>query len=315
MEARWAGAPEPIPLPAIDPNGQMFQIIDFARFTSGTRMDIYPGDEEELDIVVRIEPDQECYGWNNEAYFAPSVGGRNPKWKLPADRYIVEVRIRSSGQTRVELFQLFNDSGREDMRLEKLMKPANIGGIFSTPLRWLRALKPIDIFTAVLCIVAGFQAWAFVQSERAFVFPSHVEFVEPLATADVQPILLAVDMRNSGRSVAQVSNMVVAVTHELSQTPNYGKGISQQEVAFPPIPGNEQIRQELNFSTWGIQTMGEVRDGLRPFYFFGKVSYSDDYWLFGGRGSRFCFIYNANKKDPSKAAFRNCPQPQFTGTE
>ena len=316
MEARWAGTPEPIPIPVVGPGDQAFQIIDFARFASGTRMDIYPGDEEELDLVERIEPDQECYGWNNESYFDPSVRGRNPNWKLPPGRYLVEVTIRSSGQSQVASFALINDGRREDMRLETVMDTTNTHARLGfNPVRWLCNLKPIELFTAVLCLVGGIQAWAFIQSERAFVFPSHLEFVEPPAISESLPILLSLDMRNSGRSVAQVSRMVVAVTHQLPPTPNYEKGLDRTEVAFPPVPGNGQTTQQLYFKEWAAQTFREVQNGSRAFYLFGNVIYSDDYWLLGTRSSRFCFVYVANKSDPSKGNFRNCTEPQYTGTE
>jgi hypothetical protein len=85
-------------------------------------------------------------------------------------------------------------------------------------------------------VLGGVQAWALIQSERAFVFPSHLEFVEPLAIADVQSISLTVEMRNTGRTAAQVSNLAV-VTHQLPPTPNYDDGLERGKFAFPPIPG------------------------------------------------------------------------------
>jgi hypothetical protein len=78
-------------------------------------------------------------------------------------------------------------------------------------------------------------------SKRARVrVPAHLEFVEPLAIADVQSISLTVEMRNTGRTAAQVSNLAV-VTHQLPPTPNYDDGLERGKFAFPPIPGNGQI--------------------------------------------------------------------------
>jgi hypothetical protein len=310
MEARWAGTPEPIPPQLIGPGDQIFQIVDFARFTSGTRIDIYPGEQEKLDVVARLEPDQECYGWNNETYFPPSVNGKNPNWRLPTGRYLVEATIRSSGQTKTASFQLINEGDLQNFRLEPLMEERR----FSLgPMCFF--CNPIAVFTAVLCLVGLLQAWAFIQSERAFVFPSHLEFVSPLAIAETQPILLSLDMRNSGRSTAQISKMIVAVTHQLPPTPNYDNAVDRSVVAFPPIPGNGQIAQELNFKDWNIETMRKVRDGSRAFYLFGGAEYTDDYSWFGTRVSRFCFVYIANKDDQSKSKFVNCTEPQYTNTK
>jgi hypothetical protein len=61
--------------------------------------------------------------------------------------------------------------------------------------------------------------------------------------------------------------------------------------------------------------MIEVRDVSRPFYLYGEITYADDYSFFGGRSSRSCFAYIANKENPTKANFRNCPEPQYTGTK
>jgi hypothetical protein len=32
-------------------------------------MDVYPGEEETLDVAVRFDDEADCYGWNNDAYF------------------------------------------------------------------------------------------------------------------------------------------------------------------------------------------------------------------------------------------------------
>jgi hypothetical protein len=41
------------------------------RITLGSRVDIYPGENELLDIANRPYNDDNCYGWNSETYFAP----------------------------------------------------------------------------------------------------------------------------------------------------------------------------------------------------------------------------------------------------
>lgn len=117
MEGRWAGSPEPLPLPVIGPQGQQFQVLDFTRLTLKSRIDIYPGQTQVLDIANRPDNDDECYGWNNETYFA-TPPWRNPNWKLPRGRYLLTVIISSSGQEVADFFHLANDGLRRDFRLE-----------------------------------------------------------------------------------------------------------------------------------------------------------------------------------------------------
>src|SRR5260370_199717 len=117
MDARWASSPEPLPIQAVGPGGQQFQILDLARLGLGSRTDTYPGESEVLDVAVRIENDVECYGWNNETYFSQPIG-RNQNWRLDKGRYLVRVTVVSSGQKCVDVFRLINDVGRQDCRLE-----------------------------------------------------------------------------------------------------------------------------------------------------------------------------------------------------
>jgi hypothetical protein len=120
MEGRWAGSLEPVTLPVVGPEGQQFEVLDFARLTLESRMDIYPGQTQLLDIANRPDDDEVCYGWNNEAYFS-TPRWRNPKWQLPKGRYLVKIAIGSSGQQFTDCFRLRNDMTRKDFRLE----PAN----------------------------------------------------------------------------------------------------------------------------------------------------------------------------------------------
>jgi len=117
MDGRWAGSAQPVPLPVIGPGGQQFQLIDYERLTLASRIDVYPGETELLDIAFRADNDVECFGWNNEAYFS-TPAWRNPRWRLPPGRYVVVVAVRSSGQKCVRSFRLINDVARTDFRLE-----------------------------------------------------------------------------------------------------------------------------------------------------------------------------------------------------
>ena len=116
MAVRWVKSQEPVANQIIAPDGSVqFYIRDFSRAATESRIDVYPGEEELLDVAVRFEGETECYGWNNDSYF---YNWRNPNWKLPRERYLVKVVITSSGQKCLGVFRLINDvDNRTDFRL------------------------------------------------------------------------------------------------------------------------------------------------------------------------------------------------------
>jgi hypothetical protein len=91
---------------------------DPSRITPISRIDIHAGEDVPLDVAVRCDQDQECYGWNNWSYWS-NPPWRNPQWKLEKGRYLVEVMVTSSGQTCRGLYRLINDVPRSDFRLEE----------------------------------------------------------------------------------------------------------------------------------------------------------------------------------------------------
>jgi hypothetical protein len=118
MDGRWASSPEPAPSPIFGLNGaHQSNLLDFTRIALASRVDVYPGENELLDIANRPYDDNDCYGWNNETYFT-TPRFRNPNWRLVPERYLVKVVVRSSGQTGIGYFRLANDLLVSDFRLE-----------------------------------------------------------------------------------------------------------------------------------------------------------------------------------------------------
>jgi hypothetical protein len=122
MEGRWVNSPQPA---AVEAFGTMagldgdqpikLHIVDDARLTLVSRIDVHAGETQELDIAARFDEDQECYGFNNESYFRR---WRNSEWRLDTGEYLVEVTVVSSGQICTGLFRLINRVRSEDFRLE-----------------------------------------------------------------------------------------------------------------------------------------------------------------------------------------------------
>jgi hypothetical protein len=108
MPIRWARSPEPLANQIVDLQGCVqFLIRDFTRAITESRIDVYPGEQELLDVAVRFDGETDCYGWNNDTY--QYRDWRNPSWKLPSGRYLVKVVITSSGQKCVGKFRLINN--------------------------------------------------------------------------------------------------------------------------------------------------------------------------------------------------------------
>jgi hypothetical protein len=121
MAVRWVSSPEPISshIYSVDDfTKPRYVIQDFSRGAAESRIDVYPGEEELLDVAVRFDDDPDCYGWNNDAYFH---NFHNPSWRLPSGRYLVKVVITSSGQKCVGVFRLVNAELWTDFRLLEAM--------------------------------------------------------------------------------------------------------------------------------------------------------------------------------------------------
>jgi len=117
MVARWANLPQPVPIPVATQSGAQFNYFDLDSFNRESRMDIYSGENEPLDIAVRIDTDTDCYAWNNDVYIHPD-GARNPDWKLGPGVYLAKVTINVSGRPNTSYFRVHNEGPRSSFRLE-----------------------------------------------------------------------------------------------------------------------------------------------------------------------------------------------------
>jgi hypothetical protein len=119
MPVRWSYTPEPVPLSGFIGDKEI-KIIDPARLTIDSRVDIFPGEFHRLDIAARFNDEDECYGWNNENYFS-NPPWRNPNWKLHTERYLIKVTVISFGEKCTGVFRLINDVKQDDFRIEKAL--------------------------------------------------------------------------------------------------------------------------------------------------------------------------------------------------
>lgn len=116
MPVRWSASDEPFSYHVLA-NGTVAQIFDAAKYNAAFRRDCFPGRPELVDVVARYDNDEECYGWSNESYLPDKNWPRNPEFRLPKGRYLVNVTIYSSGDRISQVFVLENSVGREHFRL------------------------------------------------------------------------------------------------------------------------------------------------------------------------------------------------------
>src|ERR1700722_14047691 len=68
----------------------------------------------------------------------------------------------------------------------------------------LRATRVMASFTVVLVIVTIFQAYSFVESERAYLTISDISFIENQPTSKPGGLDILIVLKNSGKHVAQI---------------------------------------------------------------------------------------------------------------
>jgi hypothetical protein len=115
MPIRWAGSDEPLTYQVID-EAKVALVFDVSKYNLAFKRDCYPGTNEQIDIAARFDDEPECYGWSNETYL-PGRGWRIPDWKIPAGRYLVYLRVVSSGDSISSVFQMENSVTRDNFRL------------------------------------------------------------------------------------------------------------------------------------------------------------------------------------------------------
>ena len=104
MKGRWAGVGEPTKPILVPGTGEIAHV---ALQDVPSSVDIAPNDNEILDIVLRIDGDTDCFGWNTDGYFHPNF--RNRDWIITEKRARVDVSVVTGGREFRYQCQLVND--------------------------------------------------------------------------------------------------------------------------------------------------------------------------------------------------------------
>lgn len=109
MEGRWAGSQEPKSESIDTINGLAYRLVVFQH-----TYDIPSGEGADLDIAIRLNGEEECYGWTDESYIN---NWKHPQWKLDRGRYIAKISIKTGGREFSDAFYIVNDIPYNDFRL------------------------------------------------------------------------------------------------------------------------------------------------------------------------------------------------------
>ncbi|MGA3182707.1 MAG: hypothetical protein ABSF38_20475 [Verrucomicrobiota bacterium] len=114
MQGRWTSSPQPPELYDLKTN----QLSPYNRQNLQFR-EIYPGVVEGIDVAIRFQGEDDCFGYSNASYDQPQERHkRDPAFRLEKGEYIVQVTITYSGGTLTNSFRLRNDVPYNEFRLE-----------------------------------------------------------------------------------------------------------------------------------------------------------------------------------------------------
>jgi hypothetical protein len=173
-----------------------------------------------------------------------------------------------------------------------------------SPVRWFRGLSEtsrfsffVVIFAAVTSFATWVQVWAFIQSERAFLVVSNLQF----RTAELtygEPLELLIEITNPGKSVASfrevnISSLAASAgCKELRETkaPKYIK--MAEPICLPSIaPGDKVVLRAKDTNTYTPEDVNNFKSGKISFCVFGFIKYYDGYNLFNPSQIGYCFKY------------------------
>ena len=176
---------------------------------------------------------------------------------------------------------------------------------------WLCRIGTVEVLTAVLAFAALVQLWGYINGERAFVYAENVTLLRGLINVD--PLPMRLEIRNAGKSVATIKEVVAAITQgPLAEVPRYAEA---PKFAFPPAVSGGVVKRPLSFDLNGGYKEAKVsllRSGKERFYLYGVIRYGDGYnfpSIFGYKETGFCFLY---VYDGGEDGFETCQEPAYT---
>jgi len=176
-------------------------------------------------------------------------------------------------------------------------------------LHWTRV---VGVFTAVLAVVGLIQAWAFVESERAFVMVAVTGF-GPNGFAANKKFDIVLTVQNGGRSPAFITAVSARpyIGNSLPDVPVYARPNGRNGTGAMPAGGARSVSiwepAKGNAGVWIDDYNYElINSGAAFLYVFGFLTYKDDFSIVGQRTVGFCQVYDP-KNTRGLGTFADCP--------
>jgi hypothetical protein len=186
-----------------------------------------------------------------------------------------------------------------------------LGRLFDDPIALFTAF--VALFTCVLTIISGVQAWAFIASERAFVTVARPD-LSLIAKAPDQPFQIPLVVVNTGRDTAIATGFNVTLMTSLPEKPQY---IPISHASIKPLMVNtpEILIYRSRPGPWiwkfSKSEIDKIENGDPQLFIFGYIKYRDDYSLWGDKETGFCFRYIPKPLIP-EAHYETCDNAAYT---
>lgn len=109
IDGRWSGNPEPyIPMNASGTEGR----VNPTAFPLLRKMDILPGESQELDIAIKYDDDDAIFAFSNESYIPSGKMWCNDAWRIDLKKILLDVTV-NSGDLRVNKQFFLINPGKE----------------------------------------------------------------------------------------------------------------------------------------------------------------------------------------------------------
>jgi hypothetical protein len=178
--------------------------------------------------------------------------------------------------------------------------------------KWTRWLVVVGaVVGAITAAILFVQTYAFIQSERASLVVGHFQFPEGLAVN--KQMMMFYEVRNSGKSIAQITNASINVKPELVYPLQYTPVAVLAPTQIAPDSSEEFTYLGLSGDAPYIVTQVTVdalNRGAVKLFVYGFVDYDDDFWFVGSKRSYFCFQYMPERSSKTVTAFSGCPVPR-----
>jgi hypothetical protein len=188
-----------------------------------------------------------------------------------------------------------------------------------TNLEKLTALVTV-VFTGILAFSTALQVWAFVKSERAFVYIDQIS-VEAQRISSAHPLLLLFQIKNSGRAagfVVDSSTDLHLGTDPLPRIPPYTH--SGDTIKGPVVPSGTMYatshpRLDGREFTIPQDWVDAINGGTMRLFVFGYLTYRDEFsFLLGQTVIGYCYVLDPTR-DPNVNLFNSCDRDEYIYTK